>query len=184
MSQSISIHPSIDNKNEFTGGILKCHCETNKVEVQLDSQIAHNHACGCSKCWKPEGALFSVVGVISKDNVTIINNADKLKIVDKSAEIQRYACKECGVHMFGRIKNENHPFFGLDFVHTELSEQAGWAAPEFAAFVSSIIETGTNPQEMPAIRAHLTDLGLTPYDCLSPELMDIISTHIAKQKNK
>ena len=42
--------------------------------------------------------------------------------------------------MYGRIENKNHPFYGLDFVHVELSKDQGWAAPEFAAFVSSIIE--------------------------------------------
>ena len=47
--------------------------------------------------------------------------------------------------MFGRIENKNHPFYGLDFVHTELSSEEGWAAPEFAAFVSSIIESGFPP---------------------------------------
>jgi S-(hydroxymethyl)glutathione synthase len=84
--------------------------------------------------------------------------------------------------MFGRIENKAHPFYGLDFVHTELSEVRGWSAPEFAAFVSSIIETGTDPAKMPAIRARLKQLGLEPYDCLSPALMDAIATHVAKSK--
>jgi S-(hydroxymethyl)glutathione synthase len=44
--------------------------------------------------------------------------------------------------MYGRIENTGHPFYGLDFVHTELSKEPGWAPPEFAAFVSSIIESG------------------------------------------
>jgi S-(hydroxymethyl)glutathione synthase len=52
--------------------------------------------------------------------------------------------------MYGRIENKAHPFYGLDFVHTELSEIRGWSPPEFAAFVSSIIETGTDPAQMPA----------------------------------
>jgi S-(hydroxymethyl)glutathione synthase len=84
--------------------------------------------------------------------------------------------------MFGRIENKAHPFYGLDFVHTELSEIRGWSPPEFAAFVSSIIETGTDPAQMPAIRARLKQLGLEPYDCLSPPLMDAISTHVAKSR--
>jgi hypothetical protein len=46
--------------------------------------------------------------------------------------------------MYGRIENTKHPFYGFDFVHTELSKEQGWAAPESAAaFVSSIIESGT-----------------------------------------
>ena len=79
-------------------------------------------------------------------------NADKLAIVDTNALIQRHACKECGVHMYGPVEKPKHPFTGLVFIHTELSEEQGWAPPEFAAFVSSIIESGTKPGEMGAIR--------------------------------
>jgi S-(hydroxymethyl)glutathione synthase len=84
--------------------------------------------------------------------------------------------------MYGRIENKDHPFYGFDFVHTELSKQDGWAAPEFAAFVSSIIESGYDPKGMDAVRARLKELKLEPYDCLSPALMDLIATHTAKQK--
>ena len=82
--------------------------------------------------------------------------------------------------MYGRIENKNPPFYGIDFVHSELSNESGWAAPTFAAFVSSIIESGVHPDRMSAIRARLRELGLEPYDCLSPPLMDAIATHIAK----
>ena len=75
------------------------------------------------------------------------------------------------------------PFYGFDFVHVELSKDKGWAAPEFAAFVSSIIETGgAKPEQMGAVRARLKELGLEPYDCLNPPLMDLIATHVAKQR--
>jgi len=182
---ALSLHPSIDNgikptSPNFTGGTLSCKCTQNPVKVKLSSQTAHNHACGCTKCWKPAGALFSVVAVVPRDKVEVIENADKLVIVDSKATIQRHACKECGVHLYGRIENTNHPFYGLDFVHTELSSESGWSAPTFAAFVSSIIESGADPANMGAVRSRLTELGLTPYDCLSPPLMDAISTHVAK----
>lgn len=84
--------------------------------------------------------------------------------------------------MFGRIENTSHPFHGLDFIHTELSNEQGWAGAEFAAFTSSIIEAGTNPEQMGAVRSRLKVLGLEPYDCLSPPLMDAIATHTAKAK--
>jgi S-(hydroxymethyl)glutathione synthase len=61
-----------------------------------------------------------------------------------------------------------------------LSSATGWAPPEFAAFVSSIIESGADPAEMGAVRAKLKGMGLEPYDCLSPALMDAIATHTAK----
>ncbi|WP_231590949.1 S-(hydroxymethyl)glutathione synthase [Grimontia sp. AD028] len=186
---TISIHPAVDKgvrTNEvagFSGGSLTCNCNNDPVVVSVSAQTAHNHVCGCSKCWKPEGATFSQVAVVPKDHVSVEQNADKLSIIDESAAIQRHACRDCGVHMYGRIEDTNHPFYGLDFVHTELSSDEGWSAPEFAAFVSSIIESGTPPNQMEAIRDQLKTLGLEPYDCLSPPLMDAIATHIYNQRN-
>ena len=179
------IHPSVDQgvvpaAEGFAGGTLRCHCSSDPVEVRVGAQSAHNHVCGCTKCWKPEGALFSQVAVVSRDALSVAANGHKLQIVDSSAAIQRYACRDCGVHMYGRIENSGHPFYGLDFIHTELSSDAGWSPAEFAAFVSSIIETGASPDRMDGVRARLKELGLEPYDCLSPVLMDAIATHSAK----
>ncbi len=185
---AVKIHPSVDNgvkagKKGFAGGTLACRCMDKPVTVKLASDVAFNHACGCSKCWKPDGAAFSVVAVVGRDKLSVTANGDKLKVVDASAAIQRHACTGCGVHLYGRIENKAHPFYGFDFVHVELSKDEGWAAPEFAAFVSSIIETGAaRPDEMAGVRARLTELGLEPYDCLSPALMDAIATHTAKSK--
>ena len=69
-------------------------------------------------------------------------------------------------------------------MHVELSQDKGWAAPEFAAFVSSIIESGADPAKMGEVRARLKELKLEPYDCLSPPLMDLIATHSWKAKNR
>ena len=184
---SVNIHPAVDGGVKaatpgFAGGTLLCGCADHKVEVTVKAQTAHNHVCGCSKCWKPAGALFSQVAVVSKDAVSITANGDKLKVVDPTAAIQRHACTACGVHMIGRIENQNHPFYGLDFIHTERSPQTGWAPAEFAAFVSSIIEAGAPADQMGAIRSRLVELGLPPYDCLSPPLMDAIASHVAKSR--
>lgn len=185
MSQSVSIHPAIDNgiayaAADFPGGTLVCKCAVRPVKVAVQSQSSHNHACGCTKCWKPQDAQFSVVAVVPRTTLRVVENGDKLQVVDPSAAIQRHACKDCGVHLYGRIENTKHPFFGLDFIHTELSPEAGWSPPEFAAFVSSIIEAGADPANQGAVRARLRELGLEPYDCLSPALMDFIATHAAK----
>lgn len=183
----INIHPAVDNgvkagSDQFSGGTLYCHCPSNQVEVTVKAQCMHNHVCGCTKCWKPSGALFSQVAVVPSDVVSVTANEGKLTIVDSAAAIQRHACQDCGVHMFGRIEDTSHPFHGLDFIHTELSNEQGWAGAEFAAFTSSIIEAGTNPEQMGAVRSRLKELGLEPYDCLSPPLMDAIATHTAKAK--
>ena len=182
---AVSIHPSVDNgvkqgSKDFAGGTLTCKCTDKPVKVSIGAQVAHNHVCGCTQCWRPKGVLFSMIAVVSKDKVKVTQNGDKLGIVDPSKTIQRHACKVCGVHMYGRIENKAHPFYGLDFVHTELSKDAGWSEPQFAAFVSSIIEGGYNPSGMGEVRSTIKGLGLEPYECLSPPLMDAIATHNAK----
>ena len=124
------------------------------------------------------------MAAVSRDNVSVTANQDKLKVFDPNATIKRYACTGCGVHMYGRIDNTQHPLYGFDFIHTELSQDKGWAPPGFAAFVSSIIESGADPGSMDAVRARLKQLGLEPYDCLSPGLMDFIATKLAKASTK
>jgi len=187
MATALSIHPAVDNgikaaAANFAGGTLYCKCSDKKVTVSITGQSAHNHVCGCTKCWKPSGALFSQVAVVPRDNLQVTANENKLKVVDPNAVIKRYACTGCGVHMYGRIDNKDHALYGLDFIHTELSPEQGWSPPEFGAFVSSIIESGANPKNMGEVRGRLKQLGLEPYDCLSPPIMDLIATHTAKLK--
>jgi S-(hydroxymethyl)glutathione synthase len=183
---SAHIHPAIDSgvklgNSKFAGGTLSCRCASQPVKIAIRANIAHNHACGCTKCWKPEGATFSIVAVVASDQVAVLENGDKLAVVDPAALIQRKACKSCGTHMYGPVEKD-HAFKGLSFIHPELFAEPGAPAPEFAAFVSSVIEAGVDPAEMPAIRARLRELGLEPYDCLSPPLMDALATFAAKAK--
>src|ERR687889_621439 len=96
----ISIHPAVDNGIEraaanFSGGTLHCNCDDDKVTVTLQSQTAHNHVCGCTKCWKPEGALFSQVAVVPRDKLRVSAHEEKLKVVDPNAVIKRHACTDC-----------------------------------------------------------------------------------------
>jgi S-(hydroxymethyl)glutathione synthase len=179
------LHPSIQNglpqgSGAFAGGVLSCKCNNRTVKVKITGGIAHNHACGCTKCWKPEGAAFSVVAVAPSDSVTVLENGDKLTVVDADALIQRHACTECGTHMHGPVERD-HAFKGLSFIHPELFGTNGWPAPGFAAFVSSVIEGGVDPSEMDSVRTKLKDVGLEAYDCLSPALMDFVATWTAKK---
>jgi S-(hydroxymethyl)glutathione synthase len=160
--------------------VLRCHCAADPVTVTLAGNVLHNHACGCSKCWKPEGALFSVIAVIPQNQLSVTAGADKLVVVDESAVILRHACKDCGVHLYGRIEKE-HPFKGLDFVHVELSDEQGWQQPQFAAFVSSVIEQGFHPKGIDDVRKKFADVGLATYDSLNPPLMDAIATWTAQK---
>ena len=181
---SVSLHPSIDGgvapgSGAFAGGTLSCLCTVRTVRLKIKGDIAHNHACGCTKCWKPAGAIFSVVAVTGTDNVEVTENGDKLAVVDPSALILRHACRDCGVHMYGPVERD-HAFKGLSFIHPERFAESG-SAPGFAAFVSSVIESGVSPGQMDGIRARFTELGLEPYDCLNPPLMDALATFTAKK---
>ena len=96
MSETVAIHPSVDQgvkpaAASFAGGTLACKCAQAPVKVTVKGQIAYDHACGCTKCWKPAGAVFSVVAVTSRENLSVTENGDKLAVVDPSAAIQRYA---------------------------------------------------------------------------------------------
>ena len=172
MSGSISIHPAVDQgvkagSADFAGGTLACKCAQSPVKIRITGNVAYDHACGCTKCWKPEGAIFSVVAVVPRENVTVLENGDKLQIVDTSAVIQRHACKACGTHMYGRIENKGHPFYGLDFIHPELFTEGGSAAPQFAAFVSSVIESGVDPSQMSGIRSRFKEIATRPFQLVT-----------------
>lgn len=185
MPGTVLLHPVIDKgirqgAEGFAGGTLLCHCLDNPVKVTIKGQIAHNHACGCTQCWKPEGAIVSIVAVAPTDNVSVVANGDKLKLVNPDATIRRHACTVCGVHMHGPVEKD-HAFKGLSFVHPELSREEGWQAPQFGAFVSSLIEGGVKPDRMAGIRARFHELGLEPYDCLSPPLMDALAIFAARK---
>ena len=46
-----SLQPLLDGglkkgSSSFNDGTLKCHCKSNPVEVQLNGNVLHNHACG------------------------------------------------------------------------------------------------------------------------------------------
>lgn len=64
-----------------------------------------------------------------------------------------------------------------------MSDSKGWQEPQFAAFVSSIIEQGFDPSGIDGVREKFKKEGLQTYDVLSPALMDAIATWTA-QKNK
>lgn len=80
--------------------------------------------------------------------------------------------------MYGPVERD-HAFKGLTFIHPELLDSKDWPEPGFAAFVSSIIEGGVDPSEMEGVRGRLREVGLEPYDCLSPALMDYLATWTA-----
>lgn len=159
---------------------LRCACAADPVEVELTEAISHNHLCGCSQCWRPDGALFALTAVVPADAARVVANEDRLTVVDRTKAIQRQACSACGVHMIGTVADAEHHFFGLTFVHPERAGEPIAGLPEFAGFVSSLIEGGTRSTAMSAIRAELADKNIPAFDAFSPEIMDLIAYHMVK----
>ena len=180
-SATVILHPAVSERaaprGSVTSATLKCLCAEDQVEVRLTCPIYHNHLCGCTKCWKPAGSLFAQTAVVSSDGLEVIANQQKLRIVDATQSIERHACCECGVHVYGDVQDVNHHFYGICFVHPELAADGACGAPEFAGFVSSLIESGINPSLMEAVRRQLNSLGIPAFDAFSPELMDVIAYH-------
>jgi S-(hydroxymethyl)glutathione synthase len=176
------LHPSVaaPDAPPTTSATLRCLCPSEQVEVTLSEAVQHNHLCGCSKCWKPEGALLAQTAVVAADAAAISAHGEKLVPVDLTSAIRRHACKDCGAHLIGTVEAPDHHFYGITFVHPELSTTRIAGRPEFAGFVSSIIESGTNASSMEAVRSELTAAGIDPYDAFSPEIMDIIAFHRVK----
>ncbi|HET8562690.1 MAG TPA: aldehyde-activating protein, partial [Candidatus Binatia bacterium] len=82
MTSLITLHPAVDRgikpkAENFVAGTLLCHCTENKVAVAIKGQCAHNHVCGCTKCWKPKGALFAQVAVVPRENLAVTKNGEK-----------------------------------------------------------------------------------------------------------
>ncbi len=71
---SVAIHPAVDKgvkpgNAAFGGGTLKCKCAQAPVTVTINGDVAFNHVCGCTKCWKPQGATFSLVAVVPRERL-------------------------------------------------------------------------------------------------------------------
>jgi S-(hydroxymethyl)glutathione synthase len=182
---TLSIHPAVDGgvipgDPAFAGGTLSCQCATAPVAVSIAGNVAYSHVCGCTHCWRPLGALFSLLAVVPRGKISVTANAHKLAVVDPGADIQRHACTVCGVHMYARSEDKSHPFFAIQFVHPELFTQAGWAAPRYAAFVSSLMESGFPPARMEEVRERLSQLGLN--EPVPSPLMELYDPAAADQK--
>ena len=105
---AVKIQPSVDGgvkqgSGSFAGGTLVCKCKHKPVKVSVTGDVAHNHACGCTPCWKPEGATFSAVACATRDNVTAIVHGGKLKDEEKKLEPEINQEDRAAVELIGKL---------------------------------------------------------------------------------
>lgn len=180
---SVALHPALAAASNISVPAapveLLCRCEQEPVRVRIQGPWQHTHLCGCSQCWRPSDAALALIAAVPAGLATVIAGSQFLAVVDKTQPIKRHACKRCGTHMVGRVDNTDHHFFGLDFAHPELAGTPP-PKPEFAGFVSSLVEAGTSPVGMVAIRRALARAGIPASDIFSSEIMDLIAWHKLK----
>lgn len=142
MPSSVTIHPSVDHgvkegPSHFHGGTLHCHCAHNPVLVEVKSQLAAQ----------------------SRARLHQVLEAQRRQVCGGGCRAESFGY---GAGKFGRIENKDHVFYGLDFVHSELSPEKGWAAPEFARLSQgSLITSQIRPMVCPAGKAASTGGGVS-----------------------
>ena len=183
----IAIHPAVDRglkpaAKDFAGGTLRCLCATDPVEVKITSQVLHNHVCGCTQCWKPKGAVFSRSRVVPAKG-----QGDRERRQAEGRQPERahppprlHAAAACTCT--GRSRREKHAFDGAGLhSHRAVEGESGWAPPEVRRLrVVDHRGRAPSPTRWRRSARSLEELGLQPYDCLSPALMDDIATSTAK----
>jgi len=90
-----------------------CHCGDVRFEVEIDATAGSR--CNCSVCTKT-----SVTGgVVKPAAFSLRSDESKLSMYEWGGKIsQRYFCKRCGVHCFGRGHLEQ---LGGDYVSVNLN---------------------------------------------------------------
>jgi S-(hydroxymethyl)glutathione synthase len=64
--------------------------------------------------------------------------------------------------MYGRIENKNHPMYGFDFIHTELSSQQGWSPRGIRVRSSPRLSSRAPIRRTWALSDRLRELSLEP----------------------
>ncbi|MGB3402907.1 MAG: GFA family protein [Microcoleaceae cyanobacterium] len=87
--------------------LVKGHCLCGAVKLSTTNINYHVSACHCSTCRKwGGGALF---GVECEGEVSF-EGEENISIYNSSEWAERGFCKQCGSHLFYKLKDKNHYF--------------------------------------------------------------------------
>ena len=159
MAGAVSIHPSVD------GGVESRARKTSPggswrggyADEPSDWQLIPNPPTTTyelRQMLEPAGASFSIIAVVPRDKLAVTAKADKLKIVDAVPRSSAMHARTAEF-TFTAVSRMRSIRFMARVIHTELSPDTGWSEPTFAAFVSSIIESGADPANQGAVRSRL-----------------------------
>jgi len=164
----ISIHPSVDKGikagvKDFAVAPWCVMQPRMRCEVTVTSNSRTTTPAAAPSAGSQKGALSRSLPWCRANKVSVTKKRETNSRCDPSATIQRHACTGCRVHST-RASKKISAFHGLDFNPYRSCRRRGLSAPGFAGFVSSIIESGFDPNRMAKVRGRLKELGLETYD--------------------
>ena len=163
-TMAVSIHPAVDQGVQRGTPELRrrdAGVQMRRTAGQGEDRAASpptTTSAAAPSAGSREGALFSMVAVVPRDKLSVVENGDKLEIVDRSAAIQRYACRNCGVHMYGRIENQGAPVLRASTSSIpSCRRSSGWSAPSSPPSCRRSSNPAPSPSRWPTVRARLKE---------------------------
>ncbi len=84
-------------------------CLCGAIEVKVQSLDGEAGACHCSMCRRWGGGPLMTIE--SKSDIAIVDEHQQLGVFDSSEWAERGFCKQCGTHLFYRLKGQSHYYF-------------------------------------------------------------------------
>ncbi|MDJ0659352.1 MAG: GFA family protein [Crocosphaera sp.] len=85
--------------------MIKGRCLCGAVNIATSSINHHVAACHCNMCRKWGGA--ALLGVECNDGISF-EGEEYIQVYNSSQWAERGFCKQCGTHLFYRLKDDNH----------------------------------------------------------------------------
>jgi hypothetical protein len=101
------------NTGKQTKHLGTCHC--GEVRFEVDTDAGTGSRCNCTICTKTS----ITGGIVKPEAFKLLTDESKLSMYEWASKTsQRYFCKRCGVHCFGRGHLEQ---LGGDYVSVNLN---------------------------------------------------------------
>jgi hypothetical protein len=86
--------------------MISGHCECDRIEYEIDSEITDFSHCHCSQCRRLHGAAYGTFGGVARDKVHFVSGKSDLKMYASSDSNDRFFCSECGSNIMVQSKAE------------------------------------------------------------------------------
>ena len=191
MSSAVSIHPSVDNgikpgATDFAGGTLRLQVRERPGRRSRSTRRPRTTTrAAARKCWKPEGA--AVLGRRRRAARQGERHRERGQAQGRRRQRHDPAPR---LHRLRRAHVRPHREQEAPVLRPGLRPHRAVAATRLVGAARSprSCRRSSSPaptrRKMGDVRGRLRELGLEPYDCLSPPLMDALATRRAARALK